>query len=421
MKSLEVGVIGAGTAGLATAAILARQGHQVTVLEKAPALTPVGAGLLIQPSGMAVFQHLGVLPHAQALGAPIDVLQGWLKSQPRAGGGMRDDLLINSRYTEAAPDRVGLGMHRAALCDVLMAAVTRHQAEVVYGAEVSAVVDHGDQVQVEMRVHAQPSTRRFDLVLIANGARSSLRPQAWTRLDQAYPWGAAWAIVPEVTDLDYRVLHQFYHGTSRMMGLLPTGYASGSLDAPRLTSIFWSLPAERLESWLSSPDSAFQAWQDEVMQIWPRAGRWVCESGLRPEQFLAARYRDVVMSRFGSGRVGVIGDAAHAMSPQLGQGANMALLDAWAIGRASRMADMASFWQTYHQLRLPSIRFYQFMSRLLTPFYQSDISGLAQMRNLSFRWMAYLPWLRRQMAATISGVKCGPLQEISLAAIAAVD
>jgi len=421
MKSLQVGIIGAGTAGLATAAILARQGHAVTLLEKAPALAPVGAGLLVQPSGMAVFHHLGVLDHAQALGAPIDVLQGWLRSRAVSGGGIHDDLLINSRYTEAAPDRVGLGMHRAALCDVLMAAVSQHQAEVIYGSEVDTVVDHGDQVQVDMRVHAQPRTLSFDLVLIANGARSTLRPQGWTRLDQAYPWGAVWAIVSEVTDLDYRVLHQFYHGTSRMMGLLPTGYASGQLDAPRLTSIFWSLPADRLEPWLASSDHAFTAWQKEVMQLWPRAGRWVLESGVRPEQFLAARYRDVVMSRFGQGRVGVIGDAAHAMSPQLGQGANMALLDAWAIGRASRERDMVAFWQRYHQLRLPSIRFYQLMSRLLTPFYQSDISGLAQMRNLSFRWMAYLPWLRRQMAATISGVKCGPLQEISLAAIAARD
>ncbi|HRB57518.1 MAG TPA: FAD-dependent monooxygenase, partial [Acinetobacter johnsonii] len=54
-------IIGAGTAGLATAILLARQNIQVSILEKASELEPVGAGLLLQPSGLAVFEHLGLL------------------------------------------------------------------------------------------------------------------------------------------------------------------------------------------------------------------------------------------------------------------------------------------------------------------------------------------------------------------------
>jgi len=64
------------------------------------------------------------------------------------------------------------------------------------------------------------------------------------------------------------------------------------------------------------------------------------------------------------------------MSPQLGQGANMALLDAWAFSqslqraRKNQQIDRAMLWQNYHQQRRSSTQFYQFLSRLLTLLYQ---------------------------------------------------
>lgn len=68
MKTTHFAIIGAGTAGLATAILLARQGHLVTIFEQVDELAPVGAGLLLQPAGLAVFEHLGVLDAALKLG-----------------------------------------------------------------------------------------------------------------------------------------------------------------------------------------------------------------------------------------------------------------------------------------------------------------------------------------------------------------
>ncbi len=403
MKRQSVAIIGAGTAGLATAIVLARQGHDITIFEQVAKMENVGAGLLLQPAGMAIFQHLGALDHALDLGAPIDALKGWTKGS----------LLLHSRYAEASPSLSGLGMHRAALCDVLMQQLKSYPVNWRMATEVTAVVDHHDHMQVDVLSEQIKQSLNYDMVLVANGARSHLRPKTWTRLDQPYPWGAVWAIVPETTDLDYRVLHQFYHGSARMMGLLPTG--STPQNQERLTSIFWSLPTHRIDHWTKSPTEQFKKWQDEVHQLWPAAGKWLKTSIHSPSQFMPARYHDVVMSRFGQNRLGVVGDAAHAMSPQLGQGANMALLDAWALGQAFASSNhYAEVWDKYHQARQPSIRFYQSMSRLLTPFYQSHSRGYGMLRDVAFTWMYCVPWLRKHMAATISGIKIGALREMSL-------
>ncbi len=102
------------TAGLAAAAMLAAQGHQICLYEKVSQLEPVGAGLLLQPAGLAVFEHLGILEHALSLGAVVTGLEGQL-----AGG----DLLINSHYRQADQRSYGLGIHRATLCHVLASKV----------------------------------------------------------------------------------------------------------------------------------------------------------------------------------------------------------------------------------------------------------------------------------------------------------
>ena len=74
MRSLDVGIIGAGTAGSAAAVFLARAGHRVTLYERVPDPRPVGAGITIQPSGLHVLCRLQLYPYIVSRGARIDRL-----------------------------------------------------------------------------------------------------------------------------------------------------------------------------------------------------------------------------------------------------------------------------------------------------------------------------------------------------------
>jgi 2-polyprenyl-6-methoxyphenol hydroxylase-like FAD-dependent oxidoreductase len=196
------------------------------------------------------------------------------------------------------------------------------------------------------------------------------------------------------------LLEQRYQGTRRMFGLMPTAHVEGKL---RL-SLFWSLPCSEYAAWQAG---AIDAWKDELRALWPQAAP-VIDQILSHDQFTLATYRHARAKRLASGPVCVIGDAAHAMSPQLGLGSTLAVQDALALANAVVAGGAIAGAAAYSKERLCAVRNYQMLSRSLTPCFQADGNGL--WRDLMFAFGLKLPGIQRLMVRSIAAPQAAQKQ-----------
>jgi 2-polyprenyl-6-methoxyphenol hydroxylase-like FAD-dependent oxidoreductase len=220
-----------------------------------------------------------------------------------------------------------------------------------------------------------------------------------------YPWGALWFIGRDHEGRHAGALRQRVRGAKEMVGLLPTGLGPGDSAEP-LVSLFFSIRADGLAS---CRERGLAAWKDEILRLAPDAAT-VLDQIHDLDQLTFAAYFDVVLPRWHAPRVAFLGDAAHATSPQLGQGCNLALCDAAAL--ADALASTPSIDDAlgrYTAARRDHLAYYQLATRWLTPFFQSDdwIAGAA--RDALFPLVSRLPYMRREMVRTMAGTKTGLL------------
>jgi 2-polyprenyl-6-methoxyphenol hydroxylase-like FAD-dependent oxidoreductase len=392
---LRIGIIGCGIAGQAAAIALARDGHDVTVFERFAEARPVGAGLLLQPSGQAALERLGVLDAAKRWGAPVERLYG------RTTGGRT---VMDLRYAKLGKNVHGLGLHRAALFKALHDGVIAAGAKVVLGFEVAKIKDMNAPrvIARDGRVEGP-----FDLVVDCAGAHDTLRKVLNVRQDDpVYPWGCLWAILPDRTGAFERELRQVCEGTEIMIGILPIGRIPDAEVEGNHVALFWSLLHKQYGA---QRNSGIDILRGRIEHYWPQA-KPILDELHDINQFTLATYRDVRMKSWRDKRVLAIGDAAHGTSPQLGQGANLALIDALTLASALRRnTDVESALAAYEKMRKPHLRYYQMASRRVTPMFQSHKRMAGWFRNVFFGPMSKTPGLARIMRTTLAGIRKYPL------------
>ena len=390
---MKIAVIGCGVGGQAAALFLHREGHAVEIFERFPEARPIGAGLLLQPPGQAALDELGLFRALAPKGAHITRLFGCTTTQR---------IVLDLEYANHRTDYAGLGIHRAHLFEALHGAVQTVSLTVHLD---SAIVDVEQTSRPTLITKSGAKHGPFDLVVVAEGAQSQLRKRlAPHARAPVYRFGALWATCPDPHGRFARTLWQKFEGPDKMIGVLPIGHAPGSGDTQHV-ALFWSLELDKFDEWRRA---GLAPWKTELLSLWPEIAP-LLDHIVDLEQLTLASYYDVVVRPWRFGRCIFIGDAAHGTSPQLGQGANLALVDAWTLAHAlARQTDVDRALAGYERMRRGHVGYYQLASRWLTPFFQSHNRALGALRDAFMGPFCHLSATGDMMVTTLSGVRCLP-------------
>ena len=324
--SREALVVGAGIGGLAAALGLARQGFAVDVFERAPALQEFGAGLQLTPNATRALRRLGALEAARAAA-----------SAPRAVRVLRgsDGAELARLPVAAAERRWGapyLTVHRVDLQRALAdAAAATGRVALHFGAAVASVADGPEDASVAIEGGAANRLETGEAVVGADGLRSLIRarlgggaidaPRFSHRVAFRATVEAEW-VAPRWRDAEVtlrlgpraHLVHYPLRGGSivNLVAVIESSWRGGSGGDP------WDGEADR-----QALESAFRGWSTDARDLIAAPKGWrAWPLMLRPP-----------LDRFAFGRIALIGDAAHPMSPFLAQGAAQAIEDADALAR----------------------------------------------------------------------------------------
>lgn len=386
----RVAVIGFGSAGAAAALTLKRFGFHVELFERAAQIGPIGAGILLHPSGQAVLDRLGILEEVAGASERIERIEVSKRNGRR---------LLSIGYDETHAGRAAYGVERSVLFAALERQVKQHKIPLRLGCEISALPFH----PLETSDSGRPSggrtacvdvrgeeLARFDLVLLCDGARSALRAAIvpWQR-SWKYAYGARWTIGSS-TRVRGR-LHQVVDGTRHLIGVLPTGR--------NRASFFWGTSPQETAT-------DFPAWRNHVLKLCPEAAE-LLEPLNAFSDLVETKYFHLFSGAPHHPGAVPLGDCWHAMSPHLGQGTNLALLDGYtfATSLGKYDGDLLRGYQDFLHRRRGNNRVYQTMSFCFSPFFQSGGRVKGALRDFFLPLIANTPWIRRHMISSISGLK----------------
>ncbi|MEK7953603.1 FAD-dependent monooxygenase [Luteolibacter soli] len=315
--SAETVIVGGGIAGLAVAIALRQRGVETVVLEQASELREIGAGFLLGPNGCAVLERLGALAGLRA-GHSVSVPRWELRD-------MKGRLL--SALTIPRDGEHSLSTRRSDLQAALLACLPRET--VLPGCEVIRGSFASGGVTLTLADGREWLARR---VIIADGAHSKIRASFWPGREPHYLGYIGWRGLVDHVPAGWeggRVCESWGHG--RRFGIAPVGggrtywYASANVAGPNC----------RDRVGIDQLREDFAGWHAPVAEILDT---------MPDAELLQHPISDLIPPRSWQieEKVVLIGDAAHPLSPNLGQGASMALEDAWELalqwGRPDAMA-----------------------------------------------------------------------------------
>ena len=360
---------------MTTAILLARTGSTVTLVERTDTPTAVGAGLLLQPNGLAVLRGLGIDEDALG-GTPV----GATALRNAAG---RQLVPMSTLDYGSGLDHVR-AIRRSTLHDVLLDLVQRESAiQTRFG---TAAVSASPDGTVQLEQNGRTDTAGADLVVGADGVGSKVRTGG--RFDVTGQRDRSTyfrAVVPAGEPLTGE-----YWTSLGLFGGAPLGdgdqYFYGDAGAAPVARALAArnMPALR------------RAWADAL----PAAGV-LLDRVARFDDLLVNDVSTIYCGSWVDGRLVLLGDAAHAMQPTAGQGANSALLDAVALAEALTVEPLPTALHSYQRNRLGPVRVVQRQSDRLAGLAAQRNALARSIRDLTLRAAATAPGFASRSSAAV--------------------
>ena len=368
MKTLDIAVVGAGIAGLTTVLALAKQGHRVRLYEAAPAWADIGAGITLAPNAMRGLDAVGV-------GEKI-VAMGMEPSEQHISHWQTNEVLVKVNR-EGTTDKYGAAyvyIHRADLHSILVEAAEKAGVEMLLSKHIQSIDTSGSKPLMSFE---DGSSAEADLVIGSDGLKSQIRklyaPQA-PSFSGHIAYRALATVTPEIQHLlDQPGMHI---GPGKMVVRYPLrkGKIINLVFFARedgWTEDGWSIPAE-----LDELRRLYEGWNPDVhLLIEAVTPGTVFKWAINQHQALETWNLD--------DKVTLVGDAAHAMTPFLGQGAATGIEDAIMLARAIETSDsVSSALTTYENARIERTSYIQAESNKNADRLEGSESELYGLGNL---------------------------------------
>ena len=335
-KCLRAAIVGGGIGGLSAANALLRRGIDVTVFEQVDTLRELGTGVVIFPNGRRQLERMGLREALVMVGAKLGDGSEYCRM---------DGTVVGRILTTDSSGWNGVyGMHRADLSRVLVEALPRTAIRTAHRC-----IGFGQNARVAHVKFANGTTAETDVVIGADGIQSVLQKYVVQPSMPEYSGSRAYRglISSEKLPKWRKEAHQIWMGDGKHFMVYPV--RSGQL----LNYVgFVPTEDETVESWSAIGDrnelaSSFEGWDPRVVGLLEKVD--TC--------FWWGLYDRRPLASWTNGRLALLGDAAHAMLPHLGQGANQAIEDGVALavfleGQSSaEVADVLRHYEAFRRER----------------------------------------------------------------------
>lgn len=311
MNSTRILIVGGGIGGLTLAAALSRRGLDCDLIERTAAWAPVGAGITLGVNATGILDRIGLLEQAKACSRVIA-----RASITDAAGRSLSDADFGEAFRGLG---VSLAIHRADLHAVLVSGCDR--AAIRMGTTLGSVEQEAGGHGPVRVTFSDGSAGEYDLVVGADGIRSQTRDLAFGPVASRYSGYACWRFMVRAR-IDPPSMYEMW-GRGKRVGVVPlTGdavYAFATINTP---------PANAAYASIGAPDFV------RLFAEFGGPARAVFDAVTAETRLIYGDLEEIRLPHWVRGRVVLLGDAAHAMTPNLGQGAAMAMEDSMALAEA---------------------------------------------------------------------------------------